>query len=141
MASARWESMDSATDLDLCRLEEETLYKELLRLDSKRRALATLAPTRLNNPLAGKNLELLNLSSLNMKTPTTTTLFLSPDLVLPLPTVGLSSMSEPGGTKKKRALVYEQGMRGAAGQVLFMNFVNSQTLKRRTNKAKYTIFH
>ncbi|XVF55121.1 hypothetical protein PTKIN_Ptkin06aG0010800 [Pterospermum kingtungense] len=98
-------SQDSASDRDLGRLkeEEETLREEFLGMDTKRKAPANLAPTRLNK-LAGENLELS--TSLNVKIPTTT-LLLSP-LVLPLPppcfrnNVGLSLTS---GLKLTRLLV------------------------------------
>lgn len=103
IASARWESIDSASDRDLGRLEEETLREEFPRMDTKRKAPATLAPTCLKK-LAGEKLDLS--TSLNVKIPTTTLLRLLP-LVVALPpcftnNLGLSLTS---GLKLTRLIV------------------------------------
>lgn len=93
IASARWESIDSANDRDLGRFEEETLRIDFLLIDNNRKALTTLSPRRLNNLAGEKDL----LTSLNVNIATTTTLLLLP-LLLPLPpcfsnVFGLSSSS------------------------------------------------
>ena len=102
IASARWESIDSASDRDLGRLKEGALCEEFLPMDTKRKALADLAPIRLNK-LAGENLELS--TSLNVKIPTTSLLLLP--LVLPLLPCfrKISGLSLTSGLKLTRLLV------------------------------------
>lgn len=97
IASARWESMDSASDLDLAKLEEETL-RELLFMETKRSALTILAPRRLSN-VCGENLEVLGRLKLKMAT---MTLFLLRLVWLP-PCLSLSLMS---GLKLTRLLAF-----------------------------------
>lgn len=93
IASARWESIASTSDLDLAKLlDEETLREDFLLIDTNCRTLATLAPRRLSS-LAGKNLELLG----SLKQKILATLFLFPATLFPLPClrrmVGLSLTS------------------------------------------------
>lgn len=100
MASARWESIGSTSDLDLVKLDEETLREDLLLMDMKRKALTTLSPSRLRN-LAGEKLELLG----SLKLQITATLLLCPEALLQPPCfrsiVGLSLTS---GLKLTRLL-------------------------------------
>lgn len=82
-------------------MDEETLREDLFGVETKRRALATLAPRRLSK-LPGENLELLG--TLKLKIPTMTRLLFPADLVLPpclRKTVGLSLTS---GLKLTRLL-------------------------------------
>lgn len=79
--------MDSASDLDLAKLEEETL-RELLFMETKRSALAILEPRRLSN-VCGENLEVLGRLKLKMAT---MTLFLLRPVFLP-PCLNLSVTS------------------------------------------------
>jgi len=100
IASARWESTASASDLDLGKLDEVTLREDFLPMGTKRRTLATLAPRRLSS-LAGENFEVLG--SLKEKIPAI--FFLLPPTLVPLPClrkiVGLSFSS---GLKLNRLL-------------------------------------
>uniref|UniRef100_A0A6N2MQ13 Uncharacterized protein n=1 Tax=Salix viminalis TaxID=40686 RepID=A0A6N2MQ13_SALVM len=80
IASARWESTASTTDLDLGKLDEVTLREDFLLMDTKRITLATLARRR-HRSLAGETFEVLG--SLKVKIPAV--FFLFPAALAPLP--------------------------------------------------------
>ena len=80
IASARWESTASTTDLDLGKLDKVTSREDFLLMDTKRITLATLARRRLRS-LAGETFEVLG--SLKVKIPAI--FFLFPATLVPLP--------------------------------------------------------
>ncbi|KAJ6750284.1 hypothetical protein OIU85_000878 [Salix viminalis] len=94
IASARWESTASTTDLDLGKLDEVTLREDFLLMDTKRITLATLARRR-HRSLAGETFEVLG--SLKVKIPAV--FFLFPAALAPPPCLkkiaGLSLTSGP----------------------------------------------